>query len=464
MIPEGVRRGLGRFIHHPVTELTLLLLIVASVALMLGELALGDRPRARLTLEVAGYGLTALFAVELLIRWAVHRSTRSFLRSYWLDIFAVVPIARPLRFFRVFRLLRIFRAGVLLNRRMSSWESVFRGTMQELTSLAAITLTVVLAGAVVLNLAEGGANPELSDLKSALQFAALSLIAGEPMGTTPMTDVGWWVTAGLMLAGLTVFGMFVGTVSAGVATRLASRGVYAMCLDDLTDHVVVCGWNRSGPTVLRELFARDPDTPVVVVTELAEAPPDWPDTGVRLEHLYYHHGDWTRIEVLEHVGIVRASRVILLTDTRTPRSDQDRDARTVLAALTIEKMVPGIYTVVELTSPQSASLLRMAGVEEIVVGDWYAGQILAAAARNPGLVRVLDDILTTATGSAFYSVPAGLLVGHTVAEAHQRLLLEHRAVLVSVHSASEDAVNPKPARVLVAGDVLVVLAPHEVRL
>ncbi|MCA9572260.1 MAG: hypothetical protein KC656_30685, partial [Myxococcales bacterium] len=50
---------------------------------------------------------------------------------------------------------------------------------------------------------------------------------------------------------------------------------------------------------------------------------------------------------------------ILLTDQLVPRSAADRDARTVAAALTIERMAPDVYTVAELTNPQHAELLRL---------------------------------------------------------------------------------------------------------
>ena len=62
--------------------------------------------------------ITALFAVELSLRfWVAPKKTRFFER-YWIDILAVLPLVRPLRLFRVLRVLRLFRAGVLFRRRI----------------------------------------------------------------------------------------------------------------------------------------------------------------------------------------------------------------------------------------------------------------------------------------------------------------------------------------------------------
>ena len=118
---------------------------------------------------------------------------------------------------------------------------------------------------------------------------------------------------------------------------------------------------------------------------------------------------------MQAVGVRAASRVVLLADTLIPRSNQDCDARTVLAALTIERMAPGIYTIAELHNQQNEALLRLAGVEDVVVADVYAGMILGTVQRNRGMVRVFDDILTATHGSCFDTVPVPAeLAGRTV--------------------------------------------------
>lgn len=108
------------------------------------------------------------------------------------------------------------------------------------------------------------------------------------------------------------------------------------------------------------------------------------------------------MEVLRQAGLERAAVAILLADKTVPRSDQDRDAHTVLAALTIEKINRGIFTCVELLSRENQSHLTLAGVEEIIVPDEYGGKILAAAARNRGIVCMLDELLTRERGNNFY--------------------------------------------------------------
>jgi len=461
-----LRRRTRDLLDRPATEIAILALILVSVLLLVVEIAIeATHPGWLPWLDTVNNSLTGIFAIELLLRFWVARKKARFFQRYWLDILALLPVIRPLRMLRLLRLLRLWRAGRLVSRRLLPFQGVFSGTLTELTTLATISVVLVLSAALLLNLAEGGS---FSSLEQSLWFAVMSLVAGEPVGAEPTTTVGRWATLALMFGGLTVFAMFVGTISAGVGARLARRMEGSdMELDELEGHVVVCGWNGSAPTLLRELFApgSPADRAVVVITEVEARPEDWPWDGVRADRLFHVSGDWTRLDVLERVGIRAAHTCILLRDVLKPRSDQDRDARTVLAALTIEQVSPDIYTVAELHSPQSEQMLRLRGVEEVVVGEEYAGMILGSASRNPGLVHLLEDILDMRTGNSFWSTTCPPdLDGTPVAELRRVLRERFGATLMSVEpDGGQVLVNPDDDVVVRAGTTLLVVARSPVR-
>lgn len=458
-----LRRRADRLIHHPWVEYGLLALITLSVVALGVEML---SPEGSLKASSARFGdmLVPIFWVELALRFWVAPKKRRFLSRYWVDILAVLPFARPFRVFRVLRVLRLVRAGVLIQRRMGAFKGRIGGSVNDVIALGVATIILVFSAASVINHSEGPVNPAFASFEDALWFATFSMVGGEPIGAEAVTEIGRWTTLGLMMGGLTLFGMFVGTVSAGMVARLSGgMGMHQMDLDELTHHVVVFGWNEAGPAVLRELFG--PLSPggraVVLVTETEGLPETVPLDDIRAEHFYHHVGDYVRKDVLEAVNVRSASTSILLTDTLVPRSSADRDARTVAAALTIERMAPGVYTVAELTSPQHADLLRMAGVEEIVVGDWFAGMIIGSATRNRGLVGVLDEILTGRHGNSFHSVVLpDSWDRKTVADVARTLHDEHHAVLIAVGGD----VNPSPERTIRGGETMVVLGGEKPRL
>jgi voltage-gated potassium channel len=462
------RAAVAAFLHHPVTELALVLLIVASVILLLIETAYHEPSTERTVTIVAGDIITGVFVLELAARLWIARKKRRFFRRYWIDILSVLPLARPFRLLRALRLLRLFRAGVLASRRLSAFGGVFRSAGPELTLLGTVTSILVVASAVVLFLVERGGNPRLAGIEETVWFSIYSLIAGEPIGAEPTTGVGRAVTLVVMVGGLTVFGIFVGTISASMMSRLSRRlGANEMDLDELSGHVVVCGWNRAGPDMLRELFSGRPGQ-VVLVTEADRLPDDLPEQVAASGHVYHLSGDHTRVEVLRTANVASASAVVLLADRLSHRPDQDRDARTVLAALTLERIAPHVFTCVELTNRDNASLLKMAGVDEIVVPHEYSGVILASVSRNRGLVEVLDEILTTSSGNAFHKTDLPPeLAGKTVADVHRVLKEKHNAILISLERRGEGKkldilVNPAPDMHIQPGDRAVVLGENPV--
>ena len=152
------------------------------------------------------------------------------------------------------------------------------------------------------------------------------------------------------------------------------------------------------------------------------------------------------------------------------RSDQDRDARTVLAALTIEKLAPGIFTVAELTNRQNEELLKMASVEEIVVADEYGAVIMGSASRNRGLVSIVDEILSSRYGNSFRKIPVDKRhAGRTIEDLYMALKRDKDAVLVALVRADDGVeqdvlVNPALDLVVTEGDRLVVLCVRDVTL
>jgi voltage-gated potassium channel len=124
----------------------------------------------------------------------------------------------------------------------------------------------------------------------------------------------------------------------------------------------------------------------------------------------------------------------LLADaTMEERSAQDRDARTVLAAMLIEKLNVDIYTTVQLLNRNNEASLKQVGVEEIIVSEEYVGNIMATVTRNRGIVSMLDELLTTAYGHQFYRcrVPDEM-IGMNIGDALSHLKKEYDATLLAV--------------------------------
>lgn len=445
------------------------MLIVASVLLMVWEVQLEPGSAEMARAEFWANLITWIFVYELALRFYVLRSLKRFLSGYWIDVLAVLPLLRPLRILRVLRLVRLFRAGLMINRWITRFETTFAEGYREYLVVAAVGATLVLTGSMSMFLLEGTRTPGLSSFEETFWWALLTMMAGEPLGATPLTTPGRVVMVAMMLGGMTVFALLTGVVSALMVRRLRnSMEGREMLIDDLEDHIVVCGWNRGGPTMIAEI-ARDHrhgDKPIVLIADLPEdEDPGIDYTEVDRERIYLIRDDYTRVQVLQDAGIPRASMAILLADKTGDRLDQDRDARTVLAALTIENLQPEIFTSVELLHEENAHALRLAGVEEIVIATEYSGTILALSTLNSGLVHLFNEVLTSSYGNNFYKADApASWHGESFEARFLHLKKDHGAILLSTERQDGEGlwktfVNPGSEFVFEGGERIVYLAP-----
>jgi voltage-gated potassium channel len=334
-------------------------------------------------------------------------------------------------------LLRLFRFGIIFTRRIARWTGAVNIVKVEYIIVGVSILVVVLMGAFSMRVAEGRLNPDFQTLDRALWFSVMTVIGGEPIGGYPKTSLGRFITATLMMGGLTVFAIFTGTISAVMVNSLKNLKFRPMEIDEIDNHVVLCGWNRAGHLIIDELLHDERFKHVVVISE-DEATGKHPIFQKYVEQVFVLTGDYTRVDVLHDAGVERASYAMLLADSsKEGRSSQDRDARTVLAAMLIEKLNKNIYTVVQLLNRDNETSLRQVGVEEIIVSDEYVGNIMATVAKNRGIVSMLDELLTAKHGDQFFkcAVPEEM-VGKTVAEVIMDLKVVYDATLIGVDLGS----------------------------
>jgi voltage-gated potassium channel len=436
------RRRLGAFIHHPKTELAILGLILCSVLLVFLELSAPPDHEHAHTLQHINDMLTGVFIIELCVRFFVEKRKSRFFRKYFLDILAVMPFFHSLRLLRIFRVLRLFRFGVLMTRRLSRVRGGFWVVRAEYILILLALIVAVAMGAFSLRIAEGKPGGEFDTIEKAVWFSIMTVIGGEPIGGNPRTPLGLAITVGLMLSGLTVFGLLIGTVSAVMGESLRNMRFRSMEIDELEGHVVICGWNRAGRLLVEELLHDKRFSHVVVISENASLQQDTFFQAMA-DALYLVVGDYTRLGTLKEAGVERAAYAMLLADTsKEERSSQDRDARTVLAAMLIEKLNKKIYTVVQLLNRDNEVSLRQVGVEEIVVSDEYVGNIMATVAKNRGIVNVLDELLTAKYGHQFYRGPVPeSLHDKSVAEALVLLKVNYDATLIAVDLNASDPIQ-----------------------
>ena len=467
------KTSLEKFINQKYTDISVAVLILVSILLLILETIWENTP-FKFQYKFCVYAndiITLIFIIELLIRFYTYARKGRFFKAYWLDILAVLPAMRAFRILRVLRLLRIFRMGILLNRRFFSVSTLFREGIKEYLIVFFIIIMVVLTGAMTIHILEGN-NPSFKSFHEAIWWSALSLVSGEPIDVTPNTVWGKIITLILMLGGLTVFAVFTGVVSAVMVQKLkGGMDVKEIELEELKDHIIICGWHRAAALIIEE-FQADKEyrsSPIVLIAEFDSDPPlDY--LVIDKSMIYILRGDYTRVDVLKQAGVEKAKIAVILPDKTIQRSDQDRDARSVLAALIIEKLNKKIFTCVELLNRDNETHLHMAGVEEVIISDEYSGNIMAAAAKNYGIISVLNELFTSKYGNQFYKLEVSpSWIGKTAVELFIWLKNKYNAILLSVENRNSDTpnlslVNPDKEYIFKKGDHIIVISHQKISL
>lgn len=467
-----LKERIDRLMRDPRMDVAIILLILISVALLVAEIGIDPQGKATTYLHVTGDVITGLFAFELLLRFYTSPRKSRFFRNYWVDIIAVLPLMRPLRFLRIVRLIRLHRVGILIHRRLlASSPTLAAGFGMQLMILLTIGIIILVGGIAIHSFEGSDPGSNFKTLGDSMWWSFFTLVSLQPTLGEPKTEIGKVIMAFVVMGGLATVAVFTGVMSAVMMQRLKSGlEVTDVELDELRGHVVMCGWNRAAHLILEELQATRTGRlqEVVVIAEFEELP-DTELSKVDRTRVFFHKADYTNMDVLERAGIRHATHAILLADKCKPRSDQDRDARTVLAALTIEKLNPGVFTCAQLLDRRNNVQLQAAGVENVVIDDEVSGALIATSVRNRGLIGVITELLDINVGNNLYKVALpDNWVGRSCGEASRRLKEEHEALLVGLERKSngrrkedhhcETIVNPASTLALELGDELVIIA------
>lgn len=308
---------------------------------------------------------------------------------------------------------------------------------------AALTLALLTSSALLMSLLE-----PTRGFFSWLWWAVVTTTTVGYGDISPETAVGRTVAAFNMVLGIGLLGFISGEVASTLVDnqRRKERGLVDA---KAKNHIIFYGWNQRSKAVLAELRGdtRNKKTPVVILSKLQESPVDDP-------HCEFVRGDGDE-ESLHKAGIARAQTIIFFgDDTLDP---QARDGQVIVGALSAVCLNQDIYSVAELSSKHNIDHCRRAGVDEIVVANVLGSHLLASAAMDHGVSRVVRELVSNQYGSDLHSWSSTAFGGRTFIDVLMEIKTKHNSIAVAVQRGSETHTNPAADFVLEQGDDIVVV-------
>jgi hypothetical protein len=171
--------------------------------------------------------------------------------------------------------------------------------------------------------------------------------------------------------------------------------------DTRPERVLVLGWNRRAPLILREWGRNAPSGSVadVVADEdgaTVRTACDTGDTGWRCVH---RRGDTTRPETLYGLDIASYDSVIVLgREPRPGESPEEPDNRTLVTLLLLRHLEQRIGrelpVVTELTDDGNRPLAPLGPGADVIISGKLVGLLMAQISQNRHLAAVFDELFS----------------------------------------------------------------------
>ena len=298
------------------------------------------------------------------------------------------------------------------------------------------------------------AEPDISLIDS-LWWTIVTLTTVGYGDITPITTIGRLIAIIDMIIGIAILGIFSATL-ASILVDQKIKDDLGMNSYQFEQHIIICEWNYRAETIIKELRI-DPkiqEKPIVLIADIEHKP-------LEDRHLFFVRGQVSD-ETLNRANLKEAKTVIILGDDKLDY--KNRDAKVILATLTVESINKNSYTIVELVDKSYVPTCRRANADEIIVTSQLSSRLISKAAINHGISEAVSEILSYEYGSQLYKVPLPKSeVGLSFIDVFVRMKQTYQMIIIAIQRGEEGTVisNPPSEYKFNENDYLIVIAASE---
>jgi len=376
-----------------------------------------------------------------------------------IDLLAILPSYRPLRilrFFLLFRLLKIFR----YSRSIKMFTDVLFGKRFELLTLATfLGFLIFIASTAIYMFENQKTGGQIENLFDAIYWSIVTLSTVGYGDITPQSTGGRFITLVLIIFGLGVLAFFTSIIVSAFNEKmheLRESHTYA-AIEKFDDFVIICGFGRVGQEITRQM-RRDRQAIVVIDKDEANA-----SLG-KCQGIPVIHDDASKNQVLELSGINHGANTVICTT--------GDDVINVYITLTSRNLNKTVNIISRANCKQNVKKLLQAGADHVIQPFEIAGLLAAEYIGQPVAFEAILGIMHHERGlllEALNVLPDSFITGRLIGD----IDFEHRKMrLVGVISNNPKHhrhknryrvrnqhfyFNPPQHFVLCGGDILVLL-------
>lgn len=307
-----------------------------------------------------------------------------------IDLLAILPSYRPLRFLRIFLLFRIFKL-FRYAKSMKTFTAIIAEKKFELLTLGTFASFILFTGSSAIYIFETHDNPKINTLYDAMYWAIVTMGTVGYGDIVPVTTEGMAVAMVLILFGVATLAFLTSIIVSSFQEKIIELKESRVLADieKIHDYILICGYGRVGEVVAKMLH--DDGYKIVII--------DTDANKIKLAQqrgLIGIMGDASKSKLLGELGVEkRVSKIICVTNS---------DEMNVFITLTARSLSPHIEIIARVIKNSNKRKYFLAGADFAFSADETIGLMGTQYIDQPISYAVLDEMLTENTGILFESI------------------------------------------------------------
>ena len=298
-------------------------------------------------------------------------------------------------------------------------------------------LITMIFGGIVLQWLETG---DISKGNNPFWWAIVTMTTVGYGDFSPETPEGRVFAVLIMFAGITLVSLLTASISSIFVAQKIREGKGLEKLD-LTDHIVMCGWNMNADKLINSLYElklNKNNFDLVLVNELSEEEINQVKSRFSKIKIHFVAGDFTQEETLLRASVISASSVIVIPNNLN-NDNESHDEKTIFATLTIKSIDASIRVVAYLLDRENLTHIKRAEADEVVVSDDFSLNILASHIVDPGVPQVSNQLINTSSDSRLKRKPIpGNYIGKKYSELFDYFRADNGSLLIGLYYEDEN--------------------------
>ena len=265
----------------------------------------------------------------------------------------------------------------------------------------------------------------------------------------PLDDVDKLFTSFLILSSIFILAYAISVITEYMLSKnnignLREKRIHKI-IDNMKDHVIVCGYGRNGKQAVEKLIAYK--KPFVIIEKDHQVVDKYTPDALIVE------GNASDDEVLKEAGVNRASTLICALPS---------DADNLFIVLTARQMNPSLRIISRATEETSYKKLKLAGADNVILPEKIGGDHMASLVVVPDLVEFLDNLSVSGEKDSINvkQIPYEKICLQDQSQAIKDLDIRKKtgcSVIGYKSPEGEYIVNPEPSMILEKDSVLILI-------